>query len=139
MDGLDSEIEKRIERTVGCWTWIGSRDVEGYGRMTAGRKSPKAHRLVYEALVGPIPPGLHLDHLCRNTSCVNPAHLEPVTPRENILRGVGVAALNATKTHCKHGHPLSGQNLYVYAGGRKRACRACCARSHREYRKHGGT
>jgi hypothetical protein len=68
---------------------------------------------------------LTLDHLCRNKACVNPAHLEPVTNRENVLRGVGLSAENARKTHCKRGHPLSGDNVVVSKGGRKRRCVAC--------------
>jgi hypothetical protein len=83
-----------------------------------------AHRLVYEELVGPIPEGMELDHLCRNTSCVNPAHLEPVPHRVNVLRGVGPTAENAVKTECVNGHPLTGRNLCIRKeGGRK--CRTC--------------
>jgi hypothetical protein len=73
---------------------------------------------------GPIPDGLHLDHLCKVRNCVRPSHLEAVTPRENVMRSDGVASLNARKTHCKRGHPFSGRNLYVRPNG-ERACRKC--------------
>lgn len=82
-----------------------------------------AHRVAYEMLVGPIPEGKQLDHLCRQRTCWNPAHLEVVTGRENTLRGVGRTAVNAAKTHCSRGHELAGDNLYVHDGQRK--CRAC--------------
>ena len=85
----------------------------------------------YRAMVGEIPGGLVLDHLCRNVLCVNPSHLEPVTNRENILRGVGITAQNAQKTQCKWGHPFSGENLFVRPDG-ERMCRACMRRRDRE-------
>jgi hypothetical protein len=83
-----------------------------------------AHRAAYTLLVAPIPDGLTIDHLCRNTSCVNPAHLEPVTQRENGLRGTSPAAVNARKVECVNGHPLSGDNLHIGTDGSRR-CRIC--------------
>ena len=106
-----------------CWVWPLDRGAR-YSRVSIGNRQMKAHRLIYDALVGPIPDRLTLDHLCRNTHCVNPAHLEPVTEKVNILRGAGPPALNARKTHCNHGHPLTGENLRPHADG-KRRCRAC--------------
>jgi hypothetical protein len=82
------------------------------------------HRWVYEQLVGPIPAGLVLDHLCRNPACVRPMHLEPVTQQENILRGQGLAAANAVKTECSRGHPYTEANTYRRPDG-YRDCREC--------------
>jgi len=85
--------------------------------------------------MGPIPDGKQLDHLCRNHACVNPSHLEVVSGRENVVRGIGPTAKNAKKTHCVNGHALTPENLYRHspAGGRK--CKACAIRNAREREK----
>jgi hypothetical protein len=83
------------------------------------------HRYAYEALVGPIPDGKQIDHLCRNRACCNPEHLEPVTIQENIRRGEGPQAINARKTHCIRGHALSGDNLYLVPKSGRRNCVIC--------------
>lgn len=108
----------RVEKTESCWLWMGLKNQYGYA-MYSG---VSAHRLTYEALVGPIPHGLQLDHLCRVRHCVNPAHLEPVTHAENVRRGLAGQA-NASKTHCPHGHPYDEQNTRRHNG--KRFCRRC--------------
>lgn len=119
-----------------CWPWLGVRTYNGYGRFKlTARKSPvRAHRLAYEEMVGPIPEGLVIDHLCRNRLCVNPDHLEPVTNRENLLRGEGIAAINAAKTHCVKGHPFDEVNTYIEPSNGKRKCRTCRRADGRCYR-----
>lgn len=109
----------------GCWRWTASKKMGGYGQYQLEGWPQLAHRVAYEYLVGPIPAGLTIDHLCRNRWCVNPEHLEPVTQRENNLRGGSLVALNARKTHCKRGHPLSGPNLYIHPTAGARQCRIC--------------
>lgn len=113
------------EPNSGCWLWTGSVSKGGYGKvLIAGCKTGYAHRLLYEALVSPIPDGLDLDHLCRVRCCVNPGHLEPVTRKVNIHRGESPASQHARKTHCANGHPLSGENLKRREGGWRR-CLIC--------------
>lgn len=105
-----------------CWIWTGSHTSKHYGQVTIAGKRWLVHRLTYTTLVGPIPPGLQSDHLCRVHACCNPCHIEPVTNLENALRGE-----RATKTHCIRNHPLSGDNLIfkkVSERGHRR-CRAC--------------
>lgn len=102
----------------GCWHWYGYVHPKGHGMMTLKRVTHYAHRYVYERLIGPVPAGLVLDHLCRV-----PRHLEPVTSKTNVLRGVGLSAQNARKTHCDHGHELSADNIYAWRGDR--LCREC--------------
>lgn len=106
-----------------CWLWKVSR-TEGYGSFRVNGKFVGAHRFAYQMLVGPTPPGLELDHLCRVRHCVNPAHLEPVTHKINALRGMGVPARNARKTRCKRGHKFTPENTFVDARG-SRVCRQC--------------
>lgn len=109
-----------VDPATGCHVWSRSKNPLGYGRV-GGRL---AHRLTYEAAKGPIPRGLVLDHLCRNPSCCNPDHLEPVTQRENIMRGLGLAAVNASRVVCVHGHPFDGANTYRPPRG-SRECKTC--------------
>ena len=108
----------------GCWLWTAGKFINGYGAFRLGNRTVYAHRFSYEALVGPIPPELQIDHLCRVRRCVNPAHLEPVTCRENTLRGDTSAAHNAAKTECPQGHPYDEENTYLDPKGGRR-CREC--------------
>lgn len=112
-----------IDAASGCWLWVGATRGTGYGAFGIGRRQFQAHRVAYELLVGPIPQGLQIDHLCRVRRCVNPAHLEPVTQRENLLRGNTIVAAQAAQTHCKRGHLFDEANTRVRNG--QRLCRAC--------------
>lgn len=109
------------EDESGCWIWTAAM-LHGYGRWSGGL----AYRHSYEELIAAIPDGLHLDHLCRTPPCVNPWHLDPVPQIENIRRHFRL------QTHCKHGHEFTPENTYMSRG--RRSCRACTARSQREYR-----
>ena len=115
---------RNTQFTSTCWLWKRSGS-DRYGRMSIGDHFVSAHRWAYEAFVGPIPEGMQLDHLCRQSRCVNPNHLEPVTPRENLLRGDGRPGINARKTHCKQGHAFDEFNTYWLPNGKGRACKAC--------------
>ncbi|WP_138905977.1 HNH endonuclease signature motif containing protein [Streptomyces chryseus] len=109
----------------GCMLWTAHLKTSGYGEFTGrDRKNVSAHRFAYELLVERIPPGLQLDHLCRERRCVRPDHLEPVTLVENVMRGNSFAAQNARLTHCRRGHELAGANLYRKPDGR-RVCKTC--------------
>jgi hypothetical protein len=119
-------VLRRTTRTQGgCLEFVGARLSDGYGRVRVFGKNRRAHRVVYEALVGPVPAGLVLDHLCRNRMCVNVDHLEAVTDRENTMRSpIAPAAINARKTECHRGHPFDDANTRIGTDGR-RICRIC--------------
>lgn len=130
VEHLPANMRTKISETPeGCWEWTRALNSKGYGSFGYAGKVQSTHRLAYELLIGPIPDGLHLDHLCRNRKCCNPDHLEPVTQQVNTLRGVGFAATNATKTHCGKGHEYTEANTYVDKRG-SRSCKACRKGSH---------
>jgi hypothetical protein len=125
-------LARCIEDEHGCLIWPGATSDKGYAlvavRLPDGtRGNRKLHRIVYEHLVGPIPPGLVIDHVhdrgCRSRACCNVEHLEPVTQQENVLRGDGIAAHAARRTHCPSGHEYTQANTYLFRGSRY--CRSC--------------
>lgn len=109
-----------------CWLWRGAHNKpHGYGRVCVQYRTLYLHRVVYELLVGPIPEGLQLDHLCRQPACCAPYHLEPVTPLVNTRRGTDH---NASKTHCPNRHEFTPENTYMTPGAKpRRVCRTCRA------------
>lgn len=114
------------EPNSGCWLWFGATNPKGYGNVAVKGRTVGAHRLSYEEFVGPIPDGLDLDHLCRMPCCINPAHLEPVTRRENVIRGNVPKVCGAhelAKTHCPSGHEYTEENTRRYRGSRY--CKEC--------------
>jgi hypothetical protein len=133
MKPIDTRFWEKVDGVADpedCWEWTAYRNPNGYGQFSVGGRSGGmrlAHRVAYELLVAPIPPGLVLDHLCRNPACVNPQHLEPVSQTENVRRGVGgdvAGARSSAKTHCPQGHPYDAENTYRTPKG-SRDCRRC--------------
>ena len=129
----------KVQKTETCWIWTASKDKHGYGQIgmssrTYGTKRPhKAYRVAYELLVGPVPVGLEIDHLCRNPSCVNPDHLEAVSHKENMRRGRSGWNTRA-KTHCPRGHDYSGPDGRVNKTAGSRYCCVCNRNRTRERR-----
>ncbi len=146
MRSLEERFNAKWEAVTesGCWLWMGATNGVGYGtfyvrptdgafyvRPKCGRqRMTYAHRLSYELHKGPLPEGLTIDHLCRVRCCVNPGHLEAVTLRVNLLRGEGLPAKCAKKTHCPQGHPYDATNTHHHRNG-SRQCRECGRRRDR--------
>jgi hypothetical protein len=123
LDVIETKFSGKFEVSeTGCWLWKGTL-TKGYGVLSINRRSRYAHRAMWELTGHSFTPGLHLDHLCMVTRCVNPSHLEEVTNRVNVQRALGIGMQNSIKTHCPSGHPYSGDNLIVYGSWRR--CRAC--------------
>jgi len=136
---INKRFWTKVKKTDSCWLWTAKLS-RGYGRFWFEGRTLQAHRISYELIVGPIAAGLELDHTCHNADksclggktcqhrrCVNPAHLEPVTHRENNKRGKTgqkTGAQHRSKTHCPQGHVYDKKNTYVTPNGR-RNCREC--------------
>ena len=121
---VEERFWSKVDKSCDCWIWQGTLHPDGYGRFHADRRAQWAHRYAYELLVEPIPPGLVIDHLCRNRACVNPEHMEPVSNVENVLRGESPAARAARSDRCAKGHLLTPENTYIEPSGWRR-CRTC--------------
>lgn len=119
--------------TSECWVWSGARNDAGYGQIWKDGRVLYAHRVIYSAVIGEIPEGLQIDHLCRNRACVRPDHMEMVTPRENTLRGQAPSAQAARLVNCVKGH-----DAWRATPSGKRECTVCAkARHARRVRSHG--
>lgn len=132
LPGGVSQIDRVLSKVRfgrGCWKWCGALNSAGYGVFKgADKKNYYAHRWVWERASGKkIKKGLQLDHLCKNPSCVRPAHLQPVTPMVNNSRGNSPTSINARATSCVNGHPFDLKNTYIRLDGAGRVCRRCRA------------
>ncbi len=125
-------LEKINVTASGCWEWQGFIRKDGYCVLRVNGKKTLTHRFIYEYYYGNINPKLTIHHTCYNRKCANPTHLTEITLRENILDGNNSAAINARKTHCKHGHEFNKENTYFYPDGR-RLCKICNIRNTEKY------
>jgi hypothetical protein len=143
---MSRDLFAKVDAFGDCWLWTGAKDGKGYGHLQVEpNRWRQAHLVVYEELVGLVPPGQDLDHLCRIHACVNPDHLEPVRPSINIARAPkpridrrliahrGTDHYLGRRTHCKNGHPFTGDNLLIVRD--RRRCRRCSVVFQQAYRQ----
>ena len=138
---IASEMRAKIRvNEAGCWLWTGAKNDMGYGQMTVEGRTQYVHRILYERCKGAIPKGHEIDHLCRTPPCCNPEHLEAVTHRVNLRRGIGNQYRNAT--HCIRGHAFKGKNFYRYwdkaHSWYRRICRLCEKAQYKKRLEHDG-
>jgi len=122
----DNDVERffaKVNKTDGCWEWTAGKDSWGYGSFWWQGRNVGAHRWSYEYHNGAVPPGLQIDHLCRNRKCVRPDHLEAVDSETNMRRGNSPSVVIARTGVCKRGHPLTPDNVLTYGG--RWHCRTC--------------
>lgn len=126
---LSERFWEKVDAEGDCWEWNGTHTQGGYGTFKIDGTMKVVHRVAWELLIGPIAEGMQLDHLCRNRGCLNPSHLEEVTPTENVRRGMsaipGGHQPQARKTHCKNGHEFTFENTYISKGKKGRTARKC--------------
>ena len=133
---LEERFWRKVKKTETCWLWGGSvNKVTGYGQIQINGRPELVHIISYRLTGKIIPEGMELDHLCRNRTCVNPIHLEPVMHRDNVLRGNNACATNAKVTHCPQGHPYDLFNTYHRPDG-GRDCKVCGLERTRNYNTH---
>ena len=135
-DTAEQRFWSRVRKTDGCWTWEGPVGSHGYGMFYYLNSCTVSHRWSYEALVGPIPEGHQLDHLCRNTVCCRPGHLEPVLPGENLRRATPYRA-SRNRSRCKNGHELveGSFTIRIQDGNEAFRCKICDAEKSRRYKE----
>lgn len=136
---MKTPFERAVpEPNTGCWLWLSSMKPNGYGKVEIGGRQLQAHRWSYEFYRNPIPHGMVIDHLCRVRCCVNPAHMEVVTQKQNLDRSECASATNGRKTHCNRGHALADPNLITRTQrryGATRECRTCTNANQRARRR----
>jgi hypothetical protein len=132
----DRVLSRTITDINGCWIFQGAITSGGYGAIGIDGKSRSTHMVMHELDKGPIPPGMEVDHLCRVRACCNPGHLEAVPQIVNWERGESPSRINALRTHCKHGHELSGENVRIATRRNRRPSRQCVACHRARNREH---